>query len=307
MILLFSRACGRAAVTLLLLVTCVFLGLRLTGDPAVLILGMEATPDDVLAYKIAHGLNSPLYTQYWRYLGELCHLDFGLSYVTGLPAIQLFTNAMGPTLRLMLPTALLTLLVGIPLGIVAALHSGTKLDRGLLFISVLGFAVPNFFFGLLLILFFSVWLGWLPTYGDASLLHYIMPVLTIATSEAAIFSRMARSAMLDGLSLPCVQAAHMRGFSRQRIIWLHALPNALISLLTVAGFFLGTLTAGAVITENIFSWPGIGRLLVLSVANRDIPVVQLIVLGVGCSLIIANLLVDLLSLVVNPKLRGTTR
>lgn len=307
MMTLCLRACGRAVVTLALLVTCVFLGLHLTGDPATLILGFEATPDDVAAFKLARGLDLPMYAQYWRYLGDLLRLDLGHSYVTGLPAIEVFIKAMGPTLHLMLPTALVTLLVGIPLGIVAALHSGTRLDRGLLFVSVLGFAVPNFFFGLLLILFFSVWLGWLPTYGDASWLHYIMPIMTIATSEAAIFSRMARSAMREGLSLPCVQTAHMRGISRQRIIWLHAFPNALISLLTVAGFFLGTLTAGAVITENIFSWPGIGRLLVVSVAKRDIPVVQLIVLGVGCSLIVANLVVDLLSLVVNPKLRGTTR
>ena len=307
MIIPCIRACVRALTTLTLLVTCVFLGLHFTGDPAVLILGPEATVEAVASFKAARGLDLPIYIQYWRYISDLVQLNMGYSYVTGLPATTAFANAMGATLRLMLPTALVTLLIGIPLGILAALKRGTRIDRGLLFISVLGFAVPNFFFGLLLILLFSVCLGWLPTYGDASVVHYIMPVLTIATSEAAIFSRMSRSAMLEGLAMPCVQAASIRGIPRWRVIWLHALPNALISLLTVAGFFLGTLTAGAVITENVFSWPGIGRLLVVSVANRDIPVVQLVVLGVGCSLIVANLLVDLLSLAVNPKLREASR
>mgnify|MGYP001093954392 CR=1 FL=1 len=131
----------------------------------------------------------------------------------------------------------------------------------------------------------------------------IMPIITMATSEAAIFSRYARSAMIDALRLPCVRAARMRGLPERRIIWLHALPNAMLSILTILGFFLGTLVAGAVITENVFSWPGVGKLLVQSVASRDIPVVQMIVLVTGASLVTANLLMDLLALVVNPRLR----
>ena len=173
----------------------------------------------------------------------------------------------------------------------------------MMFISVFGYAVPNFFMGVLLLLIFSIWLGWLPSYGNTTIWHYIMPIITMSTSEAAIFSRYARSAMIDALRMPCVKAAQMRGLPKRRIIWLHALPNAMLSILTIMGFFLGTLVAGAVITENVFSWPGVGKLLVQSVANRDIPVVQLIVLATGASLIIANLAMDLLALVVNPRLR----
>ena len=227
----------------------------------------------------------------------------GTSYLTGLPVKEVFLNAFWPTLDLMIPTAIVTLLFGIPAGVIAALHRNTALDKTMMFVSVFGYAVPNFFMGVLLLLIFSIWLGWLPSYGNATGWHYIMPIITMATSEAAIFSRYARSAMIGAMRLPCVKAARMRGLPDRRVIWLHALPNAMLSILTIMGFFLGTLVAGAVITENVFSWPGVGKLLVQSVANRDIPVVQLIVLATGASLIIANLAMDLLALVVNPRLR----
>jgi peptide/nickel transport system permease protein len=294
---------ARALLTLLLLTGAVFASLRLTGDPARLILGPEAEDRAVELFREARGLNKSLPEQYFRYLRDLATLDFGDSYVTGLPVKESFFTALQGTLRLMAPTALVTLLLGVPLGVWAALVRGRALDRGLTLFSVLGYAVPNFVFGMLLISVFTVWLGWLPSYGEGGLSHLIMPVLTIATSEAAIFSRMARRAMIESLEHPCVKAARIRGLAPWRIVWLHALPNALISLLTMAGFFLGTLTAGAVITENIFSWPGTGRLLVISVASRDLPTVQMVVLGIGATLIAANLLVDLLSLLVNPRLR----
>lgn len=237
------------------------------------------------------------------YLEKFVSLDMGTSYMTGQPVRDVFLDALGPTLSLMIPTAVVTLLIGIPSGVCAALHRNTLLDRSLMVMSVFGYAVPNFFMGVLLLLVFSIQLGWLPSYGNATVWHYIMPIITMATSEAAIFSRYARSAMIDALRLPCVRAARMRGLPERRIIWLHALPNAMLSILTILGFFLGTLVAGAVITENVFSWPGVGKLLVQSVASRDIPVVQMIVLVTGASLVTANLLMDLLALVVNPRLR----
>ena len=294
---------ARAVLTLFLLTGAVFLALRLTGDPARLILGPEAEEAALERFREERGLDRPLYEQYLRYLCDLAALDFGRSYVTGLPVKEVFLAALAKTLRLMIPTAALTLAIGIPLGVWAALSRGKPLDRGLALFSVLGYAIPNFVFGMLLILVFTVWLGWLPSYGDATLLHLIMPALTIATSEAAIFSRVARGAMIESLASPCVAAARARGLGRFRIVWIHALPNALVSILTMAGFFLGPLTAGAVITENIFSWPWTGRLLVISVARRDIPAVEMVVLGIGATLIAANLMVDLLSLLVNPRLR----
>ena len=277
----------RAAFTLLLLTACVFFGLHMTGDPARIMLGNAADEVALEAFRAQWGLNLPLWQQFLVYLEKFVSLDMGTSYMTGQPVRDVFLDALGPTLSLMIPTAVVTLLIGIPSGVCAALHRNTLLDRSLMVMSVFGYAVPNFFMGVLLLLVFSIQLGWLPSYGNATVWHYIMPIITMATSEAAIFSRYA-----------C-----MRGLPERRIIWLHALPNAMLSILTILGFFLGTLVAGAVITENVFSWPGVGKLLVQSVASRDIPVVQMIVLVTGASLVTANLLMDLLALVVNPRLR----
>ncbi len=300
---LILRILGRAMLTLLLLTACVFFVLHMTGDPARLMLGGDADQAALDAFREQWGLNKPLWEQFLVYLQKAVMLDMGKSYMTGLPVKEVFLNALGPTLDLMIPTAIVTLLIGIPSGVIAALHRDTALDRGMMVASVFGYAVPNFFMGVILLLIFSIWLGWLPSYGNSTPWHYIMPIVTMATSEAAIFSRYARSAMIEAMRLPCVRAARMRGLPESRIIWLHALPNAMLSILTILGFFLGTLVAGAVITESVFSWPGVGKLLVQSVANRDIPVVQLIVLATGASLVTANLLMDILALVVNPRLR----
>lgn len=305
MFALVFRIVLRSLITLLLLTAVVFFALHLTGDPARLMLGDGADAAALSAFRQQWGLDKPLWHQFIVYLQKLMTLDMGHSYMTGLSVKEVFLNAFWPTLDLMIPTAIITLALGIPMGVIAAIHRNSTLDRSMMFLSVFGYAVPNFFMGVLLLLVFSIWLGWLPSYGNTSALHYIMPIITMATSEAAIFSRYARSAMIDALRLPCVRAARMRGLPEKRIIWLHALPNAVLSILTILGFFLGTLVVGAVITENVFSWPGIGKLLVQSVANRDIPVVQVIVLATGASLITANLLMDLLALVVNPRLRRT--
>ena len=303
MVALVLRIVLRSLVTLFLLTAVVFFALHLTADPARIMLGDGADATALAAFRAQWGLDKPLWEQFVIYLQKFLTLDMGRSYLTGLPVKDVFLNAFWPTLDLMIPTAIVTLLIGIPAGVIAALNRNTAIDRGMMFISVFGYAVPNFFMGVLLLLIFSIWLGWLPSYGNTTIWHYIMPIITMATSEAAIFSRYARSAMIDALRMPCVKAAQMRGLPKRRIIWLHALPNAMLSILTIMGFFLGTLVAGAVITENVFSWPGVGKLLVQSVANRDIPVVQLIVLATGASLIIANLAMDLLALVVNPRLR----
>ena len=303
MVALVLRIVLRSLVTLFLLTACVFFALHLTGDPARIMLGDGADATALAAFRAQWGLDKPLWEQFLVYLQKFLTLDMGRSYLTGLPVKEVFLNAFWPTLDLMITTAIVTLLFGIPAGVIAVLHRNSNLDKAMMFISVFGYAVPNFFMGVLLLLIFSIWLGWLPSYGNATVWHYIMPIITMATSEAAIFSRYARSAMIDAMRLPCVKAARMRGLPERRVIWLHALPNAMLSILTIMGFFLGTLVAGAVITENVFSWPGVGKLLVQSVANRDIPVVQLIVLATGASLIIANLAMDLLALVVNPRLR----
>ena len=303
MVALVLRIVFRSLVTLFLLTACVFFALHLTGDPARIMLGDGADATALAAFRAQWGLDKPLWEQFLVYLQKFITLDMGTSYLTGLPVKEVFLNAFWPTLDLMIPTAIVTLLFGIPAGVIAALHRNTALDKTMMFVSVFGYAVPLLFMVFLLFLIFSCWSVWRPSYGYATGWHYFLPSLTMATSEAAIFSRYARSAMIDAMRLPFVKAARMRGLPDRRVIWLHALPNAMLSILTIMGFFLGTLVAGAVITENVFSWPGVGKLLVQSVANRDIPVVQLIVLATGASLIIANLAMDLLALVVNPRLR----
>ena len=209
----------RAAFTLLLLTACVFFGLHMTGDPARIMLGNAADEVALEAFRAQWGLNLPLWQQFLVYLEKFVSLDMGTSYMTGQPVRDVFLDALGPTLSLMIPTAVVTLLIGIPSGVCAALHRNTLLDRSLMVMSVFGYAVPNFFMGVLLLLVFSIQLGWLPSYGNATVWHYIMPIITMATSEAAIFSRYARSAMIDALRLPCVRAARMRGLPERRIIF----------------------------------------------------------------------------------------
>ena len=189
---LILRILGRAMLTLLLLTACVFFVLHMTGDPARLMLGGDADQAALDAFREQWGLNKPLWEQFLVYLQKAVMLDMGKSYMTGLPVKEVFLNALGPTLDLMIPTAIVTLLIGIPSGVIAALHRDTALDRGMMVASVFGYAVPNFFMGVILLLIFSIWLGWLPSYGNSTPWHYIMPIVTMATSEAAIFSRYAR-------------------------------------------------------------------------------------------------------------------
>ena len=173
-----------------------FFVLHLTGDPARLMLGSDASAEAIAAFRHQWGLDKPLWEQFGIYLLNALSLDMGKSYATGLPVKDVFLQALGPTLDLMIPTAIVTLLIGIPAGVFAALRRNTTADRAMMVASVMGYAVPNFFMGILLLLVFSIWLGWLPSYGNATAAHYIMPIITMATTEAAIFSRYARSAMI---------------------------------------------------------------------------------------------------------------
>lgn len=198
------------------------------------------------------------------------------------------------TVLLMGVTGICTLLIGIPAGIWAALHRNSWIDRLTMLLSVAGFSLPNFVFGILLILLFSITWQILPTGGSGSWQHLVMPVLTMTLAEAAVLARFTRSAMLEALSQPYMRTARAKGLRWNRAVIRHALPNAAIPLITVVGFFVGTLVAGGVVTESVFAWPGLGRLLVSSVANRDLAVVQIIVMLIACSMVLTNLLVDLL-------------
>ncbi|WP_368416389.1 ABC transporter permease [Falsiroseomonas sp.] len=296
----------RAAATLLLSVTVVFLVLRLAGDPAEILFGDNVGPETMARYRALWGLDQPLGVQYLLYLRSLLQGDFGLSSQDGSSAWQLVMGRLPYTLQLGGASLLLATLIGIPAGMTAALARGSLADRLVMLVAVSGFCIPNFVLGVLLILVFAAQYGWLPSHGAGTAWHLVLPAITLGTSWAAVLARFARSAMLEVLGQPYIRGARAAGLTEARVRWRHALPNAAIPLVTILGFMVGGLVAGAIVTESIFAWPGVGRLLVDSVKLRDLAVVQAIVLMVAATMVTANLIVDLLSAWLNPRLHAAT-
>jgi peptide/nickel transport system permease protein len=297
----------RALVTIAAVVTFAFIVLRLSGDPALLIMSVDAPPEAIEAFRKSWGLDRPIWEQYLRYFVQVMQGNLGRSMRDGRPALELVVERIPATLALTLPAFALKLLIGIPAGIFAALHRNKLADRLTMALSVAGFTVPSFVLGLLLVLLFAVTLGWLPSGGQESWQHAILPVITLALSGAAILARFTRSAMLEVLGQPYIRAASAKGLAWRRVVTSHALPNAAIPTVTIVGFMVGSLIAGAVVVESVFSWPGIGRLLVVAVANRDLAVVQVILLLVAATMVTANFIVDMLYGWIDPRLRGGAR
>lgn len=293
----------RAAITILLVVTFGFVVLRLSGDPALLIMSVDAPPEAIEAFRKAWGLDRPIWEQFLSYAGHALTGDLGRSMRDGRPAIELVLERVPATLAITLPALALKLLIGIPAGIYAALHRNSWIDRLTMMVSVAGFTVPSFVLALLLVLIFAVQLGWLPASGSDGPLHAILPIVTLGTGGAAIMARFTRSAMLEVLSQPYIRAAQAKGVRWWRVVLGHALPNAAIPTVTIVGFMVGTLIAGAVVVESVFAWPGIGRLLVASVANRDLAVVQALLMVVAAWMVLANLTVDLAYGWLDPRVR----
>ena len=294
---------GRALLTIVLVVTFAFVVLRLSGDPAMLILNVDAPPAAIAAFREAWGLDRPLYVQYAAYFGQILHGDLGQSMRDGRPAAQLVWERLPATLMLAIPALLIKIGLGIPAGVQAALHRGSWTDRLVMALAVAGFTVPSFVLGLVLVLVFAVQLGWLPSGGNISPLSPILPVITLGVGGAAVLARFTRSAMLEVLGQPYIRAAMAKGVPWHRVVRGHALPNAAIPTVTIVGFMVGSLMAGAVVVESVFSWPGVGRLLVVAVSNRDLAVVQAVLLLVAATMVMANLIVDLLYGVLDPRLR----
>lgn len=294
---------GRALVTIVLVVTFAFVVLRLSGDPALIILGPETPPEAIAAFRKAWGLDDPLWQQYISYFLAIAQGELGRSMRDGRAAIELVAERIPATLALTVPALMLKLGVGIPAGIFAALNRGSFADRAIMLLSVAGFTVPSFVLGLVLVLVFAVQLGWLPSGGQDSWRHAILPVLTLGIGGAAVLARFTRSAMLEVLGQPYVRTASAKGVSWRNVVVGHALPNAAIPTVTIIGFMVGSLIAGAVVVESVFSWPGVGRLLVVAVANRDLAVVQCILLLVAATMVAANLTVDFLYGFLDPRLR----
>ncbi|WP_117237339.1 nickel ABC transporter permease [Thermus sediminis] len=290
--------------TLFGVVVLVFLMVRLApGDPAVLLAGEFATPETLEAIRARYGLDRSLPEQFLIYLGALLRGDLGESARSRRPVLEELKTYFPNTLELASAAILVAVLTGIPLGILAALRPGSGLDLSVMVLALLGVSMPVFWFGLLAILIFSVELGWFPVAGKGTLAHLVLPAITLGINATALLARMTRGTLLEVLSQDYIRTARAKGLAERVVVFKHALRNALIPVVTVVGLEFGTLLAGAVITETIFAWPGLGQLLVGSILARDYPVVQGAVLLVAITFVLINLLVDLLYATIDPRVR----
>lgn len=295
----------RALITTFLLVVFVFFVLRITGDPAQAMLPDDATEEDYIEFRQMWGLDKPLMEQFCVYCKNFIHGDFGQSYKDGRDVFDVISQRLPKSVWLMGMSIIFSIVLGLPLGIYAALHRNSFGDRFIMGTAVFGFSMPNFFLGIMFILIFSMKLHWLPSAGSDTWLHLLMPMVTIGMTRMGSYARYTRSAMLNVLSKPYIITAKAKGASRKRMVYLHALPNAAIPIVTVIGTSIGHMVGGSVVIENVFAWPGVGRLLVSSVAVRDLPVVQAIVIIMGLAMVLANLLVDFTYGLLDPRIRVT--
>ncbi len=294
---------ARTLLTIWFVITFTFVVLRTSGDPVVALLGADATPDEIEQFRTLWRLDDPLWMQYLRYLAQMATGQFGISYRDGRQVMDIIMERVPWTLLLGLFAYVGAMLIGIPAGIFAAIKRGSFYDNFIMAGAVFGFAIPNFFLGILLILLFSLTLQWLPSSGTGTVWHFIMPAFTLATFTAGTLARFTRSAMLEVLDKLYMRAAAAKGVTYWKRIFFHALPNAGIPIVTVIGLNLGTLIGGTIVVETVFAWPGIGRLLVTAVSSRDLAVVQGLVLIMSITMITANLIVDLLYSLLDPRIR----
>ena len=297
------RRLGYALLSLLLLSLTIFFFVRVTGDPAVLLVEPGASQADLDAIRQQFGLDRPLVVQYWHFMKNLLRGDFGQSFYYRMPVFELYLSRLPNSLVLAVAAMAFSLLIGIPAGILAAVRVDRWWDSAGKIFALLGLSMPSFWVGLLMILFFSVYLGWLPSSGSGTVLHIIMPAFALGWYFAAAHMRLTRSSMLDVLGSEYVKLARLKGLPEARVIVKHAFKNALIPVLTLAGINLVVMVNVAVVVETVFAWPGIGRLLYEGIAFRDFPIVQATVLLGGAMIVIVNLLVDILYAVIDPRIR----
>jgi peptide/nickel transport system permease protein len=287
-----------------LVVSVVFLLIHLVpGDPIQAMLGEGAAGADIQAVRHAYGLDVPLPTQYVRYWSGVLHGDLGRSLRLNTPVKELVARAYPATLALALSAVLIAVLLSIPAGVRSATHRNRWDDRALSFLSLLGLSVPNFALGPVLILLFAIALDWLPVSGAESWRSIVLPAVTMGASLAAILTRMVRTSMLEELGQDYIRTARAKGLSERAVVYRHALRNALIPVVTVIGLQFGALLAGAIVTETIFAWPGIGRLTINAISNRDYALVQGCLLCIGLTYVAVNFLTDLIYSALNPRIR----
>lgn len=296
---------GYTLPVLWLVVSVVFLLIHFVpGDPVEQMLGEGARPADISALRHSYGLDQPLGTQYVHYWRGVLHGDLGRSIRLNDSVTHLVLARYPFTVELTAAALVLALLLAIPAGISAALHRGQTRDHVLSVVSLLGLSFPSFALGPILILLVSIKLGWLPVSGAGDLSHLVLPAVTMGSALAAILTRMVRTSMLEELGQDYIRTARAKGLPERTVVYKHALRNAMIPVLTLIGLQFGALLAGAIVTETIFSWPGIGRLTVSAISNRDYPLLQGCILAVGLTYVLVNLATDVLYMVVNPRIRS---
>jgi len=279
-----------------------FFFIHLSGDPVQLMLPGDASEKEVDELREQLGFNDPLYLQYARFASKAIQGDFGQSLYYHVPVMELVIERLPASLELAVAAMLFALVLAIPIGIISAVKRGSFLDMGSMFGALLGLSMPHFWLGIMLMLFFSVELGWLPTSGRGTMAQLIMPAVSLGLSLMAMFARLTRSVMLEVLSLDYIRTARAKGLKEQIVIAKHALKNALIPLVTVAGMQFGFLIGGTVIIETVFGWPGLGRLVVQAIFSRDYPLVQAIVFVLSLLFVGMNLLVDILYVYLDPQI-----
>ncbi len=290
----------------------VFLMLRLTpGDPAAIIAGDTATPEQLERIRDALGLNDPLHVQFITWIGNLLQGDFGTSVISGKPVIELIEARMEPTISLALTTITLSVLIAVPLGVIAAWKHGTLIDRFVMLLSVLGFSIPVFVIGYLMISFFAMQLGWFPVQGFRPIgdglgefLHRIaLPTFTLTLLYIALIARITRTSMLEILGDDYIRTARAKGLPEARVLTRHALRNCSVPIITVIGIGFALIISGVVVTESVFNLPGLGRLTVDAVLARDYPVIQAVILLASLIYVVVNLLIDIAYVLLDPRIR----
>jgi peptide/nickel transport system permease protein len=286
------------------IIILVFFLIRLSGNPVYFSMSPLSTPEEMLRLQQQFGLDKSYFDQFVIYINSLAHGDFGTSFIKRVPVITMIGQALPNTLKLGVPSFIIGTIAGIALGVIAATRRNSFVDNGIKFLAVLGQALPGFWVALMAMLVFSVYLKVLPTSGMGDLSHYVLPVGTMLFFMLPGMMRLVRSTMLDVLDSEYVKLARIKGLSERKVIWKHALRNAIISPLTVAGMMMAGIIGGAVITENIFNWPGMGRLALEYTVSRDFPVVQAITIIVAVMVLGMNFLVDILYAYVDPQIRS---
>ena len=312
----------QALVVMVVVAFIAFLLFQYVGDPVVFLLGQDATPEQIRELRSALGLDQPFFVQFWHFLVNAAQGEFGLSLRQGAKVSRLIAERFPATLELSIVAALLALMVGIPMGVYAALRRGTFLSQVFMTVSLLGVSLPTFFIGILLILVFAVTLGWFPSFGRGETVqigwwttglltakgwhNIVLPAVTLAIFQLTLIMRLVRAEMLEVLRTDYIKFARARGLSNRAIHFGHALKNTLVPVMTITGLQLGGLIAFAIITETVFQWPGMGLLFIQAVTFADIPVMAAYLCLIALIFVVINLIVDLLYFVVDPRLRVGT-